>query len=81
MKMNFSQSPLKYLGSIIPKKNAAFGSQERGNDRYAYISENQAMRMRTPGKYTYSDNRRQKRSHNKAFNEYTTISKRPEFAA
>ena len=69
------------LKSILLSKTAlgeqqGFGTQ-LNNNRYAYISENQATRMRTPGKYSYSDNRRSKRSHNKAFNEYTTIAERP----
>lgn len=34
-------------------------------DRYLYIKENQSARMQTPGKYTYNDKRREKKSHNK----------------
>lgn len=79
-----SLSRLKVKSALLGKgelnEAPGFGSQLKSN-RHAYITENQATRMRTPGKYSYSDNRRTKRSHNKAFNEYTTNAKRAPFAS
>ena len=47
--------------SSLQKKNAAsekilgFGTLEKSDERYAYISESQGKRMHTPGKYNYRD--------------------------
>lgn len=50
--------------SSLQKKNVAsekilgFGTHEKSDERYAYISESQGKRMHTPGKYNFNDNRR-----------------------
>ncbi len=46
-------------------KNKGFGSLAKNEERYLYIKENQSARMQTPGKYSYVDKRKDKKSHNK----------------
>jgi hypothetical protein len=47
------------------EKIKGFGSQAKNEERYLYIKENQSARMQTPGKYSYIDKRKDKKSHNK----------------